>query len=104
MPLAMFNTDCFCRQWAINALEASGREYRVAYTSASLSAIMAVVSAGLAVTAQLQSLITSDLEVLGEGHGLPQLPSASIVLLRNPNNPSPITECLADHIAEGFKL
>jgi DNA-binding transcriptional LysR family regulator len=104
MPLAMFNTDCFCRQWAINALHASGREFRVAYTSASLSAIMAVVSAGLAVTAQLQSLITSDLEVLGEQHGLPQLPSASIVLLRNPNNPSPITECLADHIAEGFRL
>jgi hypothetical protein len=42
--------------------------------------------------------------VLGEEEGLPQLPSASIVLLRNPNNPSPITECLADHIAEGFKL
>ena len=104
MPLAMFNTDCFCRQWAINALQASGREFRVAYTSASLSAIMAVVSAGLAVTAQLESLITSDLRVLGEAEGLPPLPSASIVLLRKPHHPSPITECLADHIAEGFKL
>jgi DNA-binding transcriptional LysR family regulator len=104
IPLAMFNSDCFCRLWASNALDAAGREYRVAYTSASLSAIMAVVSAGLAVTAQLQSLITADLRVLGEEEGLPQLPSASIVLLRNPNNPSPITECLADHIAEGFKL
>ena len=29
MPLAMFNTDCFCRQWAINALQASGREFRL---------------------------------------------------------------------------
>jgi len=104
IPLAMFNSDCFCRLWASNALDAAGREYRVAYTSASLAAIMAVVSAGLAVTAQLESLITSDLRVLGEADGLPQLPSASIVLLRNPNNPSPITECLADHIAEGFKL
>ncbi|TDV70430.1 LysR substrate-binding domain-containing protein [Pseudomonas sp. LP_7_YM] len=103
VPLAMFNNDCFCRLWATHALDASGRDYRVAYTSASLSAIMAVVSAGLAVTAQLESLITSDLRVLGESEGLPQLPSASIVLLRNPNNPSPITECLAEHIAEGFK-
>jgi DNA-binding transcriptional LysR family regulator len=100
----MFNTDCFCREWACNALDAAQRDYRVAYTSASLSAIMAVVSAGLAVTAQLQSLITPDLRILGEGEGLPQLPSASIVLLRNPQSVSPITECLAEHIAEGFKL
>jgi DNA-binding transcriptional LysR family regulator len=104
LPLAMFNTDCFCREWACNALDAAQRDYRVAYTSASLSAIMAVVSAGLAVTAQLQSLITPDLRILGEAEGLPQLPSASIVLLRNPQSVSPITECLAEHIAEGFKL
>lgn len=104
LPLAMFNNDCFCRIWACNALDAAGRQYRMAYTSASLSALMAVVTAGLAVTPQLQSLITPDLRVLGEADGLPQLPSASIVLLRNPSNPSPITECLAEHIAEGFKL
>ncbi len=104
MPLAMFNTDCFCREWACNALDAVQREYRVAYTSASLSAIMAVVSAGLAVTAQLESLITPDLRILGEVENLPLLPQASIVLLRNPHNPSPITDCLAEYIAEGFKL
>lgn len=104
LPLAMFNTDCFCRVWACNALDAMQREYRVAYTSASLSAISAVVTAGLAVTAQLASLLTPDLRVIGEAEGLPQLPSASIVLLRNPKNTSPVTECLAGYIAEGFKL
>ena len=65
---------------------------------------MAVVGAGLAVTAQLQSLITPDLRVLGEAENLPQLPVASVVLLRNTKNPSPITECMADYIAEGFRL
>jgi len=104
MPLAMFNTDCFCREWASNALDAAQRDFRIAYTSASLSALMAVVSAGLAVTAQLESLITPDLRILGEAEGLPQLPAASIVLLRNPQSVSPITECLAEHIADGFRL
>jgi DNA-binding transcriptional LysR family regulator len=104
MPLAMFNTDCFCRTWACNALDAMGRDYRVAYTSPSLSAIMAVVGAGLAVTAQLRSLITPDLRILGEAEGLPELPSCSIVLLRNPRSHSPVTETLAEHIAEGFRL
>ena len=104
LPLAMFNTHCFCRDWACNALDAIERDYRIAYSSSSMAAIMAVVSAGLAVTAQLQSLITPELRVLGEAEQLPQLPTASIVLLRNPTTPSPITECMAEYIAEGFKL
>ncbi|MGH8352772.1 MAG: LysR substrate-binding domain-containing protein [Pseudomonas sp.] len=104
LPLAMFNSQCFCRAWACNALDAMEREYRIAYTSPSLSAIMAVVSAGLAVTAQLQSLIPADMRIIGEAEGLPAMPSASIVLLRNTRGQSPVTECLAEHIAEGFRL
>jgi DNA-binding transcriptional LysR family regulator len=104
MPLAMFNSECFCRTWACNGLDARERPYRIAYTSPSLAAIMAVVSAGLAVTAQLQSLITNDMRILGEAEGLPSMPSASIVLLRNPRSQSQVTECLAEHIAEGFRI
>ena len=104
IPLAMFNADCFCRAWACNALDAIERPYRIAYTSPSLSALFAVVGAGLAVTAQLQSLITPDMRILGADQDLPLLPEASIMLVRNLNNPSPITECLAEHIVEGFKL
>jgi DNA-binding transcriptional LysR family regulator len=80
-----------------------GRDYRIAYNSTSLSAMMAVVSAGLAITAQLESLITADMRILGEAEDLPSC-QASIMLIRNLNNPSPITECLAEHIVEGFKL
>ncbi|MCY1462256.1 hypothetical protein D9M71_800130 [compost metagenome] len=80
-----------------------GREYRVAYTSPSLSAIMAVVSAGLALTAQLQSLIPNDMRIVGEAEGLPQLPLCNIMLLRNEQNKSPVTETLAEHIVEGFR-
>ncbi len=80
------------------------REYRIAYTSPSLSAIMAVVSAGLAVTAQLQSLITPDMRIIGTAEGLPLMPSASIVLLRNSQTQSQVTETLAEQIFEGFRL
>ncbi|WP_339510164.1 LysR substrate-binding domain-containing protein [Pseudomonas sp. RL_15y_Pfl2_60] len=104
LPLAMFNSECFCRSWACNALDSIEREYRMAYTSPSLSAIMAVVSAGLAITAQLQSLITPNMRILGEHEGLPAMPMASIVLLRNGSHHSPVTETLAEHIIEGFKL
>ena len=30
MPLAMFNAECFCREWACNALDAMSRPYRIA--------------------------------------------------------------------------
>ncbi len=104
LPLAMFSAGCFCRAWACNALDAHERAYRIAYTSPSLSALMAVVSAGLAITAQLESIITPDLEILDNRHGLPDLPATSIVLLRNPASQSPVTETLAEQIVEGFRL
>src|SRR5690606_7015220 len=104
LPLATFNTDCFCRAWVCNALDAVEIDYRIAYTSPSLSAIMAVVGAGLAMTAQLQSLITPELQILGEADGLPGLPQSSIVLLRNPQQRSPTSETLADYIVDGFRL
>ena len=103
LPLAMFNADCFCRNWACNALDTLNRDYRVAYSSPSLSAILAVVGAGLAITAQLRSLIPADMRIIGKEEGVPDMPMASIVLLRNPRSQSPVTECLAEHIAEGFR-
>ena len=104
LPLATFNTDCFCRAWVCNALDAREIDYRIAYSSPSLAAIMAIVGAGLALTAQLQSLIPADLRILGEADGLPALPQTSIVLLRNPQQRSPVSETLAKYIVEGFRL
>lgn len=104
VPLAMFNTDCFCRIWACNALDAAQKPYRIAYSSPSLAAIMAAVGVGLAVTAQLQSLLTPGLRIIGEAEGMPLLPVASIMLLRNPDTRSPMLDALAEHIVEGFRL
>ena len=104
IPLAMFNSGCFCRSWVCNALDAAEIDYRIAYTSPSLAALMALVGAGLAVTAQLRSLIPPQLRILGEAEGLPALPQCSIVLLRNPRSQSPVSEALAEYIVEGFRL
>ncbi len=97
----MFNTTCFCRAWACNALEAAELDYRIAYSSPSLSALFAVVSAGLAVTVQLRPAATCASSTRA---GLPALPSASIMLMRNPHSQSPVTEKLAEYIGEGFRL
>ncbi|ONH56773.1 DNA-binding transcriptional regulator, LysR family [Pseudomonas cedrina] len=104
LPLAVSGVDSFCTQWIRTALDAVGREYRLAYHSSNVAAIQAVVSSGLAVMASVESLVTGDLRLLGSEEGFPPLPSMDLRLLRNPAMTSPITECLAEYILEGFKL
>ncbi|XQU07727.1 LysR substrate-binding domain-containing protein [Halomonas sp. LY9] len=103
VPLAMFEAPCFCRRHACNALDRAGKTYRVAYSSPSLATLQAVVGAGLAVSAWMQSLVTPDMLILGKQEGYPTLPEASIVLQRTSNTQSPIIDSLAEHIAEGFR-
>ncbi|MPR03879.1 LysR family transcriptional regulator [Pseudomonas sp. MAFF 212408] len=104
LPLAISGTDCLYTQWTRAALDAAGRDYRMAYHSSNVAAIQAVVNAGLAVMVCMESLLTDDLRVLGSDEGFPPLPSMNLHLLRNPGMTSPITECLADYIVEGFRL
>src|SRR5690606_36628778 len=104
LPLASVNEDCLCAARACNAPAARGIEYRIAYTSPSLAAIRAVVGAGLAISAQVQSVIPPELRILDASCGLPELPASSIVLLRNRDRSNPVTETMAEHIVEGFRL
>ena len=104
LPLAISGMDSFCTQWTRSALDAIGRDYRLAYHSSNGAAIQAVVSAGLAITISMESLVTEDLRILGSEEGFPPLPAVNLRLLRNPAMTSPMTECLAEYILEGFRL
>ena len=50
------------------------------------------------------SPLTADMRLLGEAEGMPELPLSSIVLLRNERSQSQVSETLAEHIVEGFRL
>ncbi|WP_426134482.1 LysR family transcriptional regulator [Pseudomonas sp. PWP3-1b2] len=104
LPLAVSGVESFCSQWTRAALDAVGRDYRLAYHSSNVAAIQAVVSSGLAIMASMESLVNEDLRVLGSAEGFPPLPSMNLRLLRNPAMTSPITDCLAQYILEGFRL
>ncbi|AZE83072.1 LysR family transcriptional regulator [Pseudomonas fluorescens] len=104
LPLAVSGGDCLYTQWAQTALDMAGRGYRLAYHSSNGAAILAVVSAGLAAMVSMESLVSQDLRVLGSDEGFPPLPAMNLRLLRNPQMTSPITECLAEYIVEGFRL
>lgn len=103
LPLAISGMDSYCTHWATASLDASGRPYRLAYHSSNGAAIQAVVGAGLAAMVMMESLVTDDLRILGSDDGFGPLPMVNLRLLRNPAMASPITECLAEYILEGFR-
>jgi DNA-binding transcriptional LysR family regulator len=102
LPLALAHPACVWRQATLAALEAAGRRWRIAYTSAMQAGTLAPALAGLAVTVCLPGPLPPGLRWLGPEDGLPVLPEFGIVLLRGPA--SPVTDALADHIEVGFRL
>ena len=101
LPLALFQAGCPFRDWALAGLSGLGRPYRIAYTSASISGVLAAVTAGLAVTVLGRSVLPAGVRPLGAAEGFPPLPPASITL-HHDGSVSAVAECLAGYMREGF--
>ena len=101
LPLALFQPGCPFRNWALADLNEMGRSHRIAYTSASISGILAAVTAGLAVTVLGRSVLPTGIRPLSVNEGFSLLPTASITL-HHGRTVSAVAECLADYIREGF--
>lgn len=102
LPLALFPTNCFSRDWIMASLDQAGIEYRIAYTSKSLNGLTAAISAGLAVSAISQSIVPAGMRQLHPEEGFPPLPSTSFLINRNPESKNCIVDSLADHIRKAF--
>lgn len=89
LPLALSRAGiCVFRERALAALEATGQQWRIAYTSTSLSGLQAAVRAGLAITVLTPSMLEPGLRTLGTEQGLPELPGVELALHRSPGRPS----------------
>ena len=103
LPLALFPKGCFFRGWAFRSLDAIGKDYRVAYTSPSITGIQAAVSAGLAVTVLGRSILPIGVRQLTADEGFPELPAATVTLKRASEKPSPAIDSMAKHIVDSFR-
>jgi DNA-binding transcriptional LysR family regulator len=84
LPVALYPQGCLFRQWAIDALNKSGRRWKLAFVSHSLAAVEAIVMQGLAVTVVKSGTCPDSLRRLSGKDGLPRLPLADIRLHRAP--------------------
>ncbi len=99
VPLIFFPTGCLYRTRAIHAIESSGRNWHMAYSSSSLSGIQAAVAAGLGLSILPQIAIQADHRVLTAKDGFAPIDKTEIALVASPEA-SPATLRLADRLAE----
>lgn len=100
LPLALLGPGNLFRRWATEALERSGRPWRIVYSSTSISAIESAAAAGIALTVVKRSTARPDLALLGPADGLPALPVCEIALHRGPGDASPAVKQMAAFLEE----
>lgn len=85
LPLALLDPPCGFRSAAIDVLEGSGRPYRIAATSPSLSGLRAAVQSGIALTARTERFVGEGIAIAPGRLALPALPNAEFSLYLKAN-------------------
>lgn len=101
LPLALANPGCTWRRAALDALDRSGRSYRIAYSCEQCAGQEAAMIADLAVAPFPRSLIRPPLKCLGEEYGLSPLGQYHIKLLRGSNDDATVA-ALAAQLLQAF--
>ncbi|MET9551871.1 LysR substrate-binding domain-containing protein [Streptomyces sp. NPDC006645] len=106
VPLILFPAPGITRARALEVLEADGRAWRIACTSASLSGLIAAARAGLGVMAHSRGLIPPGLVPVPARAALPELGGVDFVLLhgqgRGPRSAATSERSPADALADAI--
>ncbi|MBI2254570.1 MAG: LysR family transcriptional regulator [Proteobacteria bacterium] len=101
VPLLAFKQPCTFRSRAIEALDAAGMPWRIAFNSPSLAGLYAAVEAGLGVTPRTAEGIPARLKVLDGTSGLPAMtPPIDLYLHVGEETPSAATQRLREALME----
>lgn len=103
VPLVTFPPRGLYREDIIRAIEAMGRNWRIAYTCSSLNGIQHAVAAGLGISLLPLRTVTRDHAVLGAREGLPTVDDYEIGLFHRPTADATVqalARALADMLDE----
>jgi len=104
LPVVAAPQGCVCRAQALQALDAIGRPWRMAYTTRSLALIQSAVAAGLGVAALEAATISETLVVLDGRPGFPHLPGVVIGLHGAPGRHTRAVDLAAEHITRDLGM
>ncbi len=98
VQLALSDPDTLDYQAAVSRLQRAGRQYRIAYASASMAGLMAVVRSGQAISVLTQCAVPPDLYALPPSSRLPKLPSIGITIKTGRHNSSQLLRSFESHL------
>lgn len=98
LRLALGDPDTLDHRAAIAALDHAGWACEIAYSSGSLSGLLAVVRSGQAIAVLTRAAVPADLGVLSNTTGLPDLPTIGLTLQMDEKRASPITRAFEAHV------
>lgn len=101
--LVLAPSPCVYRKRALDALDAAGRRWRLAYASPSLAGQLAAVRAGLGASVLPREMVPQGIQLLGAAQGLPDLADMEIAVLHRSDASAPVRR-LAEHIQRSLEL
>jgi len=102
LALACGSQGCIWRHDAVEALNRTGKDYRIAYTSSNATAISSAVLSDLAIGFLPESALQPGMRVVADDFGLPRLGDAQIALMRASHAYGGIYDALANHIVQSM--
>jgi DNA-binding transcriptional LysR family regulator len=101
LPVSVWDETCVWRTFGLDALDAAGRPWRIAFQSAHLTGQRAAIMADLAVAPIPASALGGEIVEAGPEHGLPALPDYGVALVTRAS-PEPAASAAADHLRASF--
>ncbi|EJN02114.1 LysR family transcriptional regulator [Phyllobacterium sp. YR531] len=98
LRLALGDPDTLDHRAATAALEQPERSYLIAYSSGSLSGLLAVVRSGQAIAVLTKAAVPADLSILSKTNRLPELPKIGLILKMDEKRATPLTRAFAAHV------
>lgn len=98
VPLVVYPSPSLSRSLAIQALEASGRTWKVTCSTKQIAGVLAAIRAGLGIGVMPTSLVPDDLTVITRRFDLPPVGDVDFTLIRNPLANSAAVDALTEAI------
>ena len=100
--MALFDQACWWRDIAIRSLEKRGKPYRIAYSSQSVSGVIAAVEAGIGVALLGRKNLPSDLQIVDKRSGFSATPTSKLVMATSRSETDLPTDALKSAIRSAY--
>jgi DNA-binding transcriptional LysR family regulator len=104
VPLALLPPGNIYREYAIEYVERTGRQWQIVCVSESASGLHAAVSAGMAITVLGRCALVRGMRELTPEEGFPSLPKVDLLLYKAPGASSPAVDALHDYLVRYIGL